>query len=177
VQYLWKHVPSHVHERHDAELDCQVRVDSSSSRSISRVVGMTPMRSREAIAQFTRAAKMAGMDSKKAESDAMAKALMDGSIHMEGSKDDVGKARWDLVPWGAMAHVVLVLTHGAFKYGAHNWRHVKEWRWRYDAALERHLVAWRLGENFDPDSRLPHLAHAACCVLFLLAMDVKESKP
>lgn len=86
----------------------------------------------------------------------------------EGRKNDAGKPRWDLIPYDALGSVVDVLTYGASKYGAWNWTRVPESRDRYFAAAMRHLVAWRSGEANDPESGLPHLAHAACCVLFLI---------
>jgi hypothetical protein len=90
----------------------------------------------------------------------------------EGRKDDHQKAPWDLLPWGAVQAVVEVLEHGRREYDADNWRFVKGPRRRYFAAACRHLVAWRRGEKLDPKSGLPHLAHAACDILFLLELEV-----
>jgi len=90
---------------------------------------------------------------------------------MIGRKYDAGKPRWDLLPWLQLGDVVKVLTHGAQKYGANNWRTVENGRDRYFAATLRHLVAWRNGERTDKESRLPHLAHAACNLLFLAWLD------
>lgn len=64
--------------------------------------------------------------------------------------------------------VAAVLGFGAEKYAADNWRKGMEWRRLYGAAL-RHLMAWERGEDLDPESGLPHLAHAGCCILFLLS--------
>lgn len=89
----------------------------------------------------------------------------------EGVKADAGKAPWDLMPFAALAEVVKVLEFGAKKYAPDNWRKVPEAHKRYLAACFRHLCARGLGEKLDPESGLPHLAHAACCVLFLLEMD------
>jgi hypothetical protein len=36
------------------------------------------------------------------------------------------------------------------------------------AALLRHLFAWWRGEELDPESGLSHLAHAGCCLMFLM---------
>jgi hypothetical protein len=86
-------------------------------------------------------------------------------------KHDAGKARWDLLPLGPVAAVVAVLSFGAKKYAPNGWVAVAEGpdgADRYYAAVLRHLVAWRRGEATDPESGLPHLAHAACGVLFLL---------
>lgn len=88
-----------------------------------------------------------------------------------GRKDDADKARWDLLPWAATRDVVDVLTVGARKYAPNNWRFVDGWRWRYHAAALRHLAAWALGERLDPETGLPHLAHATCCLLFLADLD------
>jgi dATP/dGTP diphosphohydrolase len=89
-----------------------------------------------------------------------------------GDKYDQGKARYDLLPFKALEEVVLVLTFGANKYKADGWREVENWRWRYFAAAMRHLMAWfAKGEARDPESGLHHLAHAACCILFMLELD------
>ena len=93
----------------------------------------------------------------------------------EGLKLDSGKPRWSLVPWGAMASVVRVLTFGAKKYADDNWKHVANARTRYYDAAMRHLTAWWLGEEKDPETGESHLAHAACCVLYLLSFAVGET--
>lgn len=87
-----------------------------------------------------------------------------------GRKDDLGKLRYDLVPAYALLDVVKVLTYGAKKYGAENWRKVPEAVPRYVAAYMRHVEAHRRGQVDDPESGLPHLAHAICCLLFLLEL-------
>jgi hypothetical protein len=90
---------------------------------------------------------------------------------MSGTKEDDGKARWDLLPFKALSQVVSVLGFGAKKYGDHNWKQVPRGKSRYLAACFRHLVAWEQGETRDPESGCHHLAHAACCILFMLEMD------
>lgn len=88
-----------------------------------------------------------------------------------GRKDDSAKPRWSLLPAGALAAVVGVLEFGARKYAPDNWRLVPDARRRYFDAAQRHLWAWWQGERLDPESGCHHLAHAACCVLFLLALE------
>ena len=95
----------------------------------------------------------------------------------EGRKDDDGKPRWDLLPFKALSSVVDVLTYGARKYGPGNWRKVPRARSRYLAAAFRHLVAACRGEACDRESGLPHLAHAACCLLFLIELEDGEHEP
>lgn len=89
-----------------------------------------------------------------------------------GKKFDSGKARWDLLPFSAIAGIVEVMTFGAAKYGSNNWQNVAPFEARYFAAMQRHLAAWRAGEKIDSESGLPHLAHAACCIVFLLSKEV-----
>lgn len=85
-----------------------------------------------------------------------------------GRKDDDAKLRYDLIPPNALHAMVVVLTFGARKYGPDNWKNVANLRARYFAAALRHLWAWWRGERQDPDTGESHLAHAACCVFFLL---------
>ncbi len=87
------------------------------------------------------------------------------------TKHDQGKLRYHLLPAKALRLVVDVLTRGAVKYEEENWRTVKDWRKRYTSAAMRHLEAYRMGERADPEWGLPHLAHLACCVLFLLELE------
>lgn len=85
----------------------------------------------------------------------------------EFQKHDAGKARYDLIPPCALDEIAQVLAVGADKYGADNWRAGAAWS-RYFAAAMRHLWAYWRGEDLDAETGRHHLAHAACCVLFLL---------
>lgn len=88
---------------------------------------------------------------------------------MCGIKYDTDKDRWDLLPWESVREVVKVITFGAKKYSDNNWRKVS--KDRYFAAAHRHLVAYRLGEIKDSESSFEHLAHAICCILFIMELD------
>lgn len=72
----------------------------------------------------------------------------------------------------AMMAVAEVLTFGASKYGPNNWQNVSNFQRRYYAAILRHLFAHGGGETFDPESKLRHLAHAACGALFLASSEI-----
>lgn len=88
---------------------------------------------------------------------------------MSGSKHDEGKPDMTLLTMlPALVAVVRVLEYGAQKYGRDNWQRVEDGERRYCAAALRHLLAHAYGERLDPESGLPHLAHAACSVLFAL---------
>ena len=67
-----------------------------------------------------------------------------------------------------------MLEFGAARYQVDNWMHVPDARRRYYDAAMRHIEAWLLGEQNDPESGLPHLAHAVCCLLFLIWFDNRE---
>lgn len=95
---------------------------------------------------------------------------------MEGKKFDGGKPMWDLIPLKTVGKIVDVLTFGANKYAPGNWKLVPNAQERYFAALLRHLEAWQSGESNDPESGLSHLAHAGCCLLFLLWFEDDTSK-
>lgn len=91
----------------------------------------------------------------------------------DGNKNDAGKRRWSLLPTGTISQIIDVLEFGAAKYGVTNWRNVPDAHQRYYDALLRHIDAWWQGETNDPETRQHHLAHAACCILFLLALTKK----
>ena len=94
-----------------------------------------------------------------------------------GRKDDTGKLRWaSLIPWDALREVVLVLEHGAKKYGPGNWKLVPDAVDRYRDALLRHFMDRLSGEKRDADG----LLHSACIVtngLFLLWLELKGDAP
>lgn len=88
-----------------------------------------------------------------------------------GRKFDGEKLRWCLLPFKQVEQVVEVLTEGAIKYADNNWKHVRPMRSRYFSAAMRHITAWWEGERFDKETGLSHLAHATCCLLFLMWAD------
>jgi len=90
-------------------------------------------------------------------------------------KFDGGKLRYDLLPVDAVESVVKVLTYGAEKYCDNGWKEVPNAIERYYAALLRHLVAWRKGEEIDLESGLKHLEHAACNIVFLLEFTKRDT--
>lgn len=92
-----------------------------------------------------------------------------------GRKNDYGKLRYDLVPPVALEEITKVLTFGAEKYAPENWRRVEDWKPRYTAALMRHIEAYRKGEDLDPETGVSHLAHAGCCLMFLLELTTEEN--
>jgi hypothetical protein len=62
--------------------------------------------------------------------------------------------------------VAEVLKHGATKYAPNNWRRGMSWTVVLGGIL-RHVTAFARGEEYDSESNLPHLHHAACGIMFL----------
>ena len=89
-------------------------------------------------------------------------------------KFDQDKLPLHLLSTEAMNQTAAVLAFGAQKYAEHNWRKGFVWSRPLSAAM-RHITAFNNGEDRDPESGLSHLAHAACCIMFLLEFE-KTSK-
>lgn len=90
---------------------------------------------------------------------------------MGNGKSDAGKNRLDLVFPILIEEVGRVRTYGTQKYGdSENWKTIANPIQRYTAAAMRHFEAFRKGEFIDPESGLPHLAHCACNLMFLLEL-------
>lgn len=93
-------------------------------------------------------------------------------------KDDSGKLDWTLL-MQSVPHClerVVAVQHWAVHvkenpYPADNWKLVE--RKRYVAALFRHLMADMKGDKTDPETGQPHLAHAICCLLFMMHKDLE----
>jgi hypothetical protein len=85
-------------------------------------------------------------------------------------KFDSGKLPLHLLSTEAMNQTAAVLAFGAEKYAEHNWRKGFVWSRPLSAAM-RHITAFNAGEDKDPESGLSHLAHAACCIMFLLEFE------
>jgi hypothetical protein len=85
-------------------------------------------------------------------------------------KDAAGRSKLPLHLWPETATALgaLGLLDGMLKYGRANWREAGARATIYVDALRRHVAAWMEGEELDPDSGLPHLAHALACLAILV---------
>lgn len=103
-----------------------------------------------------------------------------------GVKYDQGKRRWSLLPYDAVGGIVDVLVYGANKYRDRNWETGMDWDRVFDA-LQRHLSDWwhkvdkGHGPGKDADTGFSDLWHAGCCILFLIAYEIrgkgKDTRP
>jgi hypothetical protein len=77
-----------------------------------------------------------------------------GAMHFSADKPGVDQVPPELlIEWGD------VFTYGEKKYARDNWKRGTNWHEFYGSAL-RHLYRWWNGEDVDPETGLPHLAHA-----------------
>ncbi len=88
---------------------------------------------------------------------------------VKGKKHDKGKPQLSLVYYSFLKEVANVRRFGNDKYiDPENWRHVDNKEKRYLDACLRHVFSYISGEKNDPESGFNHLAHAACCIMFLI---------
>ena len=78
-----------------------------------------------------------------------------------GARFNGGKPDYSLIPLTTMEDEARVWMYGKQKYAAWNWAKGMPWSVPL-ACLMRHMAAWQRGEEVDPESGLPHLAHAMC---------------
>ena len=86
------------------------------------------------------------------------KTSMSPATQPAGTKNDAGKVGLHLLPPGALFEIAQVLDFGVKKYAAWNWSKGMAASRLFAAALG-HLWAWWCGEENDPETNLPHLAH------------------
>ena len=94
----------------------------------------------------------------------------------KGIKYDGEKPKMNLLPPKAIVEVAKVLTFGAEKYGAENWKELEDLQNRYLAGALRHIFAHMDGEKLDPETGLSHMAHALCCLLFKLEIELEDGE-
>jgi hypothetical protein len=78
-----------------------------------------------------------------------------------GARFNTGKPEFSLIPLCTLEDEVRVWMYGKNTYAAWNWTKGMPWSVPFECAM-RHLAAWQRGEENDPESGLPHLAHAQC---------------
>jgi len=84
-------------------------------------------------------------------------------------KDDKAKNRLELIDPEFILGLGAVLTFGADKYEANNWKlggSDKDLA-RIRGAMLRHQMALATGEEVDPESGINHTYHIACNAMFL----------
>jgi hypothetical protein len=89
-------------------------------------------------------------------------------VQMEAGHKDEGKTELQyILAMEGLEQVAAVGTFGAKKYARWNYKAGMPWM-KLGGSLSRHLRAWLMGEDMDPESGLPHLAHLIYDALMLL---------
>ena len=73
----------------------------------------------------------------------------------------------------ALWEVARIAGYGAEKYERYNFVKGYSWSLSYDA-MQRHLMQFWNGQDYDEESGLPHAAHAAWHALTLLTFMLRE---
>lgn len=96
--------------------------------------------------------------------------MPDPSTKPTNPKDIIGSGKLPIHLWPTTATALgcLGLLDGLLKYGRSNYRAIGVRASIYYDAARRHLDAWFEGEDIDPDSGLPHLAHALACIAIIV---------
>lgn len=92
-----------------------------------------------------------------------------------GIKYDGDKPDFSLLPTGPLEDLVRVYMFGCRKYEKDNWRRGFDFS-RIWAAAQRHMLAWKEGEDIDPESAINHLAHAMWGMMTLLYFQQHKDK-
>mgnify|MGYP000673881705 FL=1 len=91
-----------------------------------------------------------------------------GNQEHKGLRFNSGKLRYDLLHPKALEGITKVLTKGANKYAPRNWELGMAWT-DVIQSLERHLAAFKSGEDYDPETGELHMDHIQCNAHFLSA--------
>jgi hypothetical protein len=90
-----------------------------------------------------------------------------------GKKYDSNKLEWDLLPIDALCVIIMVFMFGAKKYGKRNWENGMDWSRMYNAAC-RHMTKWYVGQTFDEETGINHLAHAIVSLMMVLSYQIRN---
>lgn len=95
-------------------------------------------------------------------------------IKLEAGHKDEGKSELQyILAMEGLEQVAAVGSFGAKKYARWNYKTGMPWM-KLAGSISRHLRAWIMGEDLDPESGLPHLAHMIYDALMLL--DYEKNK-
>ena len=91
---------------------------------------------------------------------------VNSTVKGSGARYNSNKPDMSLIPLWTLEDEARVWDYGTKKYNAWNWAKGMPWSVPYACAM-RHLAAWQRGEEIDPESGQPHLAHVMCNIRML----------
>jgi len=92
-------------------------------------------------------------------------------VDESGARKGVKNARFDLIPPEALSEIAAVYGYGEKKYPSKNGKPNYMNGFRYMlliGAMLRHVFRWVAGEDYDKETGIHHLAHAAWYPLTLM---------
>ncbi len=92
----------------------------------------------------------------------------------KGSKKDLGKARFDLIPVKPLMMLAKLYALGSIKYAARQWERGMAYG-RLFSAANRHIWDWWGGEKYDPKDGQHHLVAAIWNLMALI--ELEETHP
>lgn len=98
-----------------------------------------------------------------------------GAVKYDGGKSPIFRGCLSYFP-RAMEAVAAISQFGASKYAWNGWRGVSDGFNRYSDAMVRHLAKEGKGEVLDPESGLPHAAHACWNALARLELMLEDEE-
>lgn len=91
-------------------------------------------------------------------------------LQTTGVKYDAGKAPLHLLNQDALLETAKVFGFGAEKYAKHNWRKGIPLTRILDGVM-RHCIELQKGNDIDPESGLPHAAHAIAGLMMFMGIN------
>lgn len=82
---------------------------------------------------------------------------------------NTGKPKFSLIDLQSLEPMVAVLEYGTLKYARDNWKKGLPITEIMDSMMH-HQAALLRGEDYDPESGLPHVGHILCNAMFLSHM-------
>jgi hypothetical protein len=95
-----------------------------------------------------------------------------GEVPAGAVRYDQQKIPVHLIPPEAIWNIAKIYQYGAEKYAERNWEKGMDWSRMYNSAM-RHLLAFWQGQDFDGESGMLHVAHAAWNCIGLLTYMIR----
>lgn len=95
------------------------------------------------------------------------------SMMVGAVKADQNKPRTDLIPPEGVLGLADLYAVGAEKYADRNWEKGMDYT-RLLGAMERHMLAYKAGENYAPDDKQHHMLSVAWCAFAIFTFDCRD---
>jgi len=101
--------------------------------------------------------------------------ILKDADNAKGTRHNTGKPRPSMVPPSFYIEMIKVMEAGAKKYSARNWQKGLEFSSVLDS-LERHLIDFKNGVDYDKETGCHQMAHIAINAMFVFWYQSQEMK-